>query len=101
SMRRPCGTLFPYTTLFRSYSTSRGNLHNGIQVSSISAGNEIHKGNEEDLEEELDDEDEEDVRISVISNMSANRLSRMYDNRSSIDRKSTRLNSSHVKISYA
>src|SRR5690606_41308910 len=85
----PRSTLFPYTTLFRSY-------HEEFKI-----GEENHKiENQEGSYElimfstpvELDQYPDEEVR----------NLYRIYLSEvDHADRKSTRLNSSHVKISYA
>src|SRR3712207_7265102 len=83
--RPPRSTLFPYTTLFRS--DGRDQLHARVQVARHQVGRaDQHAGlavalEGEDprvLEEAPDDRDHADV-----------------------DRKSTRLNSSHANISYA
>src|SRR5699024_12452075 len=78
--RPPRSTLFPYTTLFRSLrgtSHSTVRLHSAygprLSASSLSAGREARRGDP--------------------------RRPRKYSARR--DRKSTRLNSSHVSISYA
>src|SRR5690606_41791799 len=71
----PRSTLFPYTTLFRSVLTSRGP---GLEGDEIVDGVRV-------------------VRVPVLF-----RRSRAVASFASmLDRKSTRLNSSHVKISYA
>src|SRR5690606_40997397 len=73
--RPPRSTLFPYTTLFRSRRPSPGAISDhDLQAGSSSASR----------------------RCSSIG-----RSSRPTAKRVSVDRKSTRLNSSHVKISYA
>src|SRR5207302_10454846 len=71
--RPPRSTLFPYTTLFRSLSAWRRQLE--MRMSSSRSA----------------------IRGSACHRTSWRRSS----NRFSRDRKSTRLNSSHVKISYA
>src|SRR5438874_10936075 len=68
----PISTLFPYTTLFRS----QANHHVGARFSANNA--------------DLDDVKEDEQEFSFTSSRSA-----------LLDRKSTRLNSSHVEISYA
>src|SRR5690606_41554820 len=87
--RPPRSTLFPYTTLFRSY---------------------INTGNAEyvvfnDYPENFDEKDRErkEKKVRAVSDANAicvrrkdSQLEKFY-----LDRKSTRLNSSHVKISYA
>src|SRR5690606_40773002 len=74
--RPPPSTLFPYTTLFRSIVDPQGR-HAGLQGREPQARLGQHVEKEEDLHEER---------------RAPHELQ---------DRKSTRLNSSHVKISYA
>src|SRR2546426_5634640 len=69
--RPPRSTLFPYTTLFRSPAPRIINIHGGIAP----------------------------VQLRMVS--FSEFLVGMGYPRSSIDRKSTRLNSSHLVISYA
>src|SRR5207302_10229835 len=75
SRRPPRSTLFPYTTLFRSANGPRSR-------------SQIRQG-------------EMRPYCSASINRVMVRLRSLSDRRSSRDRKSTRLNSSHVKISYA
>src|SRR5436309_10857915 len=70
--RPPRSTLFPYTTLFRSVAADRQHAPERI--------------------------DRPDTRFAVHANLPASPLGAAVSAR---DRKSTRLNSSHVKISYA
>src|SRR5436309_4442903 len=72
--RPPRSTLFPYTTLFRS-----------------SLARTARPAGEPAAEQERD--------AGVLQR--ASRLLESVDERMRLDRKSTRLNSSHVKISYA
>src|SRR5690349_24161431 len=76
----PRSTLFPYTTLFRS----RG-------IEAFRADLRAAAPDLPNLEQEIPDFDH--VRLLSVS---LDRLTRWH-----IDRKSTRLNSSHVEISYA
>src|SRR2546427_4490930 len=70
--RPPRSTLFPYTTLFRSvWPELRGKREDGFAALLVLRGNVHHKGG---------------AHVGV---------------RDTIDRKSTRLNSSHSQISYA
>src|SRR5690349_23200237 len=69
--RPPRSTLFPYTTLFRSAEHLLGLINDILDVSKLEAG-------KLDLAEEIVDP------VKTVA-----------------DRKSTRLNSSHVEISYA
>src|SRR3989442_4302992 len=77
--RPPKSTLFPYTTLFRSFPDEPLELDRELEMND-------HK-----------------VRIVGISDASAPFLSNpvIHTRYSEADRKSTRLNSSHVRISYA
>src|SRR5690606_40458856 len=92
--RPPRSTLFPYTTLFRSDAAecSRGQHAFGraarahVEVDrGVGIGDRDHAG---------------DVTIGNELDAAADRA-QLGDQRSVADRKSTRLNSSHVKISYA
>src|SRR5256885_4716841 len=81
--RPPRSTLFPYTTLFRSLSTLE---RQGIEIdedlpTAAGAAANLTEGPESDWKEELAAEAGLDL--------------------SQLDRKSTRLNSSHLVISYA
>src|SRR5690606_42007432 len=79
----PRPTLFPYTTLFRS--PSRGNIAPDLFVPMAEETGHIRVLTEWVLERAIADQ-KAHVRAPI---------------RSTRDRKSTRLNSSHVKISYA
>src|SRR5436309_11142975 len=72
-LRPPRSTLFPYTTLFRSIVATS----NGV-VQAV-----------------------EDTRISTRLEGGRNQTYQLRGKTAYVDRKSTRLNSSHVKISYA
>src|SRR5690606_41389561 len=87
SRRRPTSTLFPYTTLFRS-------LLVGIRAQDALPGL---------LAYTLDAPAMTPVRHArlVGSLVEHARFLMQYDTATIKDRKSTRLNSSHVKISYA
>src|SRR5690606_42028300 len=71
----PRPTLFPYTTLFRSATLEEGAAAGAVGVHLAAAGLRVHRGR------------------------APQARARQLHQR--IDRKSTRLNSSHVKISYA
>src|SRR5256885_7323163 len=75
--RPPRSTLFPYTTLFRSVQHSRQPPVRGVQQRTLHLVHEVvvRRGLADDPE--------------------------LLDQRRHIDRKSTRLNSSHLVISYA
>src|SRR5258707_6126010 len=89
--RPPRSTLFPYTTLFRSLQYILGFRRLGHTVSFIEP-----KVNEEyfrqvDAEFDLPNDPHADVLFNISGMLTEE----------SIDRKSTRLNSSHANISYA
>src|SRR5690606_42149936 len=99
--RRPRSTLLPYTTLFRSdlgrMAVRRG--HRGR----LQAGGQ-HRPVDQQAEAEQQDGDEARHGTS-LKDETARRVWQQMAPWSvcliSLDRKSTRLNSSHVKISYA
>src|SRR5688500_19993860 len=80
----PSTTLFPYTTLFRSFM-------NGAQGGMITADVRRDDGGESNTWEEC-------IRIG---NLLADEALRIVQDAELQDRKSTRLNSSHLVISYA
>src|SRR5699024_12071645 len=81
----PTSTLFPYTTLFRSNRELREIRNMSEEV------NQNHAGLMQQLLQELGREIQSlDRQLSTIA-----------QNNNQSDRKSTRLNSSHVSISYA
>src|SRR5256885_3882469 len=86
--RPPRSTLFPYTTLFRSGKKSQQNyskkssLHHGFDASSVARGETVQKV----------------LKRLGCGGKGTTTNRRCYEN---IDRKSTRLNSSHLVISYA
>src|SRR5690606_41994013 len=84
----PRSTLFPYTTLFRSVGGVRPNKNAPISDASDALGMEYSKDKLENYAALLG------VKQKELDNKS---LYYVIDE----DRKSTRLNSSHVKISYA
>src|SRR2546426_9266056 len=73
--RPPRSTLFPYTTLFRS--VTKNAICITLATSGVTSRNRVHR-----------------IPITSPHQMPAR-------NRATIDRKSTRLNSSHLVISYA
>src|SRR5438874_7308271 len=84
--RPPTSTLFPYTTLFRSRITARTRCANRVEVLPQAA-----IAPDEPLADQFDDpfaEGGSATRVDFPGNFQS-------------DRKSTRLNSSHVEISYA
>src|SRR5690606_41455604 len=80
--RPPLSTLFPYTTLFRSI------FYRGIL--DVTFAGRIH-GRPDHINAPVITQPADTTEVHVFSVVSA----------SCVDRKSTRLNSSHVKISYA
>src|SRR5690554_7497340 len=84
--RPPRSTLFPYTTLFRSAVELKP-----IRVNAVAPGYIDSRGVSEELAQRL------------TSTLPVQRIGRPEDAASAVilDRKSTRLNSSHVRISYA
>src|SRR3712207_7605668 len=84
--RPPRSTLFPYTTLFRSPTTSRSPVATLIYSMNVSADGYV-----------------EDADGSIDFSEPSEELHRWWNRRTeqASDRKSTRLNSSHANISYA
>src|SRR5690606_40547955 len=88
----PRSTLFPYTTLFRSdgkYTLEgiTGNVKDGFTITNVRTGKtdlKVTKAWKDENESDRPDK----VKVELYQNGKQ-------------DRKSTRLNSSHVKISYA
>src|SRR5690554_7444433 len=83
--RLPSSTLFPYTTLFRSHSIEDLQPESRIATTNDPATNMIGMR----MLEAADLDEENTVAEQVVSFVVV------------ADRKSTRLNSSHVRISYA
>src|SRR5256885_8780576 len=83
--RPPRSTLFPYTTLFRSYLTFLTNPNGSII--NYKQGNAAHDG---------------DIFMSIpLIILAIFSIFFGYITKDILDRKSTRLNSSHLVISYA
>src|SRR5690606_41389270 len=95
--RPPRSTLFPYTTLFRSeggkMSKSKGNVIDPVVLVDKYGLDAVRYYLLREMPFGADGVYSEDALILRINNDLANDLGK--------DRKSTRLNSSHVKISYA
>src|SRR2546430_5853352 len=88
--RPPRSTLFPYTTLFRSYARSGFQTEpNPKQARFVESSADAYLRNLEGLIASVS-------RGSVAQDSEA-----LADDRANTDRKSTRLNSSHSQISYA
>src|SRR5690554_7180590 len=81
----PRSTLFPYTTLFRSYEYKKR------EAEFIKEGEAIH----EQYKQAVKNQDTK--LIALLQSKDLNLQGRTVE----LDRKSTRLNSSHVRISYA
>src|SRR5690606_41489932 len=96
--RAPHSTLFPYTTLFRS-SDKRGRLFASLLMGAYENGKLVYQGR---VGTGFDEEMMEDLgkRFSQLKRETSpfDKVPREFARQ---DRKSTRLNSSHVKISYA
>src|SRR5690606_40372566 len=95
-----CSTLFPYTTLFRSKAMQRHGNHANVTTTL----------NDYMEEKSLDDliivDTNHHVPVEKFDELSKDELLKLIKNADrniqvKLDRKSTRLNSSHVKISYA
>src|SRR3712207_7587482 len=82
--RPPRSTLFPYTTLFRSQQEVIEQLRNGVETLLSAPSIRLVKGKAHFIDAHTVATDEETFEAKHI-----------------IDRKSTRLNSSHANISYA
>src|SRR3712207_8657617 len=89
--RPPRSTLLPYTTLFRS----RPNRYGIVQVSPSLSGGSIWNFSGERKEEWISP----GLSVSLPRQTNVNFNSRFGEE--NLDRKSTRLNSSHANISYA
>src|SRR5688572_32601685 len=79
--RPPRSTLFPYTTLFRSWWTLRHTVVMAVMLTLVAGGF--------------------GVWVRATSNRKRQQYQAVLTERSRVDRKSTRLNSSHSQISYA
>src|SRR3989442_9718055 len=86
--RPPRSTLFPYTTLFRS-------IVGGNSVEHGAARRRQHRG------QQLHDERRFQIDKSVVREQAGHHVGVLRRRFGRQDRKSTRLNSSHVRISYA
>src|SRR3712207_9037698 len=98
--RPPRSTLFPYTTLFRSRLSASGNT----VVRLAPLGSLTLDTHDAPLELELRVDElrlEEAERIAADPTVLATLEDEIADDARRVDRKSTRLNSSHANISYA
>src|SRR5688572_32703684 len=83
----PRSTLFPYTTLFRSYSKATMLTHPGETKEAPQPGEILRQPDLAATLRKLVDAEQQELKAGK--------------NRKQADRKSTRLNSSHSQISYA
>src|SRR3712207_7551090 len=110
--RPPRSTLFPYTTLFRSkhiYKVLR--LTEGTKVSINNCKGEEFLGEIEkidkkqvivNLKEKLDINNESKLEVYLFQGLpKSTKMDIIVQKNCELDRKSTRLNSSHANISYA
>src|SRR3712207_6864546 len=92
--RPPRSTLFPYTTLFRSAL--------GDHARADPVGDVEHRGDDRPARTLADRlADERAVDLQVVDRQRAHVRQRRVAGAEVVDRKSTRLNSSHANISYA
>src|SRR5690606_41743401 len=91
----PTPTHFPYTTLFRSYATTADNHASGLTFAADTNRVYLHS---RDGAPDLEGED--GYRSAVFLDVDGS-ITGTPGRWVTVDRKSTRLNSSHVKISYA
>src|SRR3712207_9098320 len=98
--RPPRSTLFPYTTLFRSVVDALDSIQRRMleRVDDVVLVNELKSRIEaEDHRHERQREHPREVGVDVRSED----VGAAQDRHGDLDRKSTRLNSSHANISYA
>src|SRR5690606_40764900 len=95
-----CATLFTYTTLFRSRLVELPHAHRVLGRGTFAADVRITfvHGNWHDLEIELRRPEAVEAQLFLAEETAPLKLAEIEKTQ---DRKSTRLNSSHVKISYA
>src|SRR3989442_2026740 len=86
--RPPRSTLFPYTTLFRSQKDS------DLKMQQLATGQNTN------IHETMIASEKADIALRMMVQV-RNKMIEAYQEMMRIDRKSTRLNSSHVRISYA
>src|SRR5690554_7074240 len=94
--RPPRSTLFPYTTLFRS-AYSYGTENPMLAIEKISATTLRNIIGDLDLDQTLTSRDLINTKMRLILDEATD----PWGIKVNRDRKSTRLNSSHVRISYA
>src|SRR5690606_41589459 len=93
--RPPISTLFPYTTLFRSMA-AEGKRIKKVEYLNLDEFNNVICGRKDNISTKS----KAYTDVAVVHNR-INRWSGNTSEGGELDRKSTRLNSSHVKISYA
>src|SRR3712207_7246824 len=103
--RPPRSTLFPYTTLFRSQQEVIEQLRNGVETLLSAPSIRLVKGKAHFIDAHTVATDEEtfEAKHIIIATGSEAKMPpiAITDTQRVIDRKSTRLNSSHANISYA
>src|SRR5438067_3413837 len=87
----PISTLFPYTTLFRSHIFLREPFGHRIY--------NLRAQDESDTDHRTDDSEGSRPRVKLVTHIDRDQWAKAAKHKQ--DRKSTRLNSSHVSISYA
>src|SRR5256885_14135763 len=98
--RPPRSTLFPYTTLFRSHLKRVGRDRHGVLAALAQQLRQLDRHGR--LADPRGTEDRDDLRVAQASareSSSSSPASVVLV--AAVDRKSTRLNSSHLVISYA
>src|SRR5207253_10685610 len=96
----PSSTLFPYTTLFRSRRMDR--FIHGRVIFAGDAAHQVSPFGARGANSGLEDAENLSWKLDrVLRRLSPQSLLESYHTERSADRKSTRLNSSHVAISYA
>src|SRR5699024_11229887 len=93
----PSSTLFPYTTLFRSFVPQKSDLDAGLSVESDETLAELEGLVENADYSEIGIEDDVAIQYTGLYYETDDSIQPIF----MLDRKSTRLNSSHVSISYA
>src|SRR5690606_41360064 len=99
--RRQRSTLLPYTTLFRSEKTPKYTSTSQSNDNILPPGHGSDDGREDDQASDVEDHQNVEFNSSqrLLVSIMKSMLTRSYNLDPAVDRKSTRLNSSHVKIS--
>src|SRR5256885_13011314 len=97
--RPPRSTLFPYTTLFRSQHVNK--TESAVRITHIPTG--LFVKSQEEKSQHKNRARAMSILRARLYDMQRKALDakRSADRKSQVDRKSTRLNSSHLVISYA